>query len=75
MSGVCSPLFAAGSKYAGDIDACIKANKAGKAKTIEDYVCPVGTLKPQQIAFQVVMSKEFKKIDDDVKKDLKTIHE
>ncbi|HBB26955.1 TPA: hypothetical protein DCZ36_00470, partial [Candidatus Gracilibacteria bacterium] len=77
-SGVFSPLFAlesTGSKYTGKIDACIKANKEGKAKTIEDYVCPTGTLSIQQIAFQVVMSGEFKKLDDEVKKDLKNIHE
>lgn len=75
VSGVSPPLFALESKYTGDIDACIKANKEGRAKTIEDYICPVGTLKPQQIAFQVVMSREFKKLDDEVKKDLKKIHE
>ncbi|MDD5197803.1 MAG: hypothetical protein PHN60_03000 [Candidatus Gracilibacteria bacterium] len=76
-SGVFSPLFAAESarsKYTGKIDVCIKANKEGRAKTIEDYVCPVGTLSPQQIAFQVVMSIEFKKLDNEVKKDLQKIH-
>lgn len=75
ISGFFSPIFAAGSQYTGEIDACIKANKEGKAKIIEDYVCPVGTLKPQQIAFQVIMSIEFKKLDDAVAKDLKTLHE
>lgn len=77
MSGISPSLFAAepGAKYTGEIDACIKANKEGRAKTIEDYVCPVGSLKPQQIAFQVIMSIEFKKLDDEVKKDLKSIHE
>lgn len=71
------PLFAAssaGSKYTSEIDQCIKANAEGKAKSIEDYVCPVGTLKPQQIAFQVILSLEFKEIDDKVKKDLQDIH-
>lgn len=71
------PIFAAestGSKYTSEIDRCIKANAEGKAKTIEEYVCPVGTLKPQQIAFQVIMSIEFKKIDDAVKKDLEGIY-
>ena len=75
MSGISSSVFAAWSKYTGEIDACIKANKEGKAKTIEAYVCPVGSLKPQQIAFQTIMSIEFKKLDDEVKKDLKSIHE
>lgn len=75
MSGFFSPVFALGSQYTGEIDACIKANAEGKAKTIEDYVCPVGTLTLQQIAFQVVMSLEFKKIDKEVKKDLETIRD
>ena len=76
MAGAFGVTFATtGSKYTGQIDACIKANKDGKAKTIEDYVCPVGVLKPQQIAFQVIMSIEFKKLDDQVKKDLQAIHE
>lgn len=70
-----SPLFAAGATYTSEIDTCFKANKEGRAKTIEDYVCPVGILAPQQIAFQVVMSLEFKKLDDKVKKNLKSIHE
>lgn len=77
-SGAFSPLFAlesTGSKYTGKIDECIKANREGRAKTIEDYVCPAGTLSIQQIAFQVIMSGEFKKLDDEVKKDLKNIHE
>lgn len=74
IGGVSSPIFAAG-KYTGEIDACIKANKEGRAKSIEEYVCPVGTLKPQQIAFQVIMSIEFKKLDEEVKKDLKAIHD
>jgi hypothetical protein len=75
FSGIFSPVFAAESKYTQEVDACIKANKDGKAKTIEDYVCPGGVLKPQQIAFQVIMSIEFKKLDDQVKKDLKTIYD
>lgn len=75
LGGIFLTAFAEGSKYTGEIDACIKANKDGKAKTIEDYVCPVGTLKPQQIAFQVIMSMEFKKLDEEVKNDLKGIYE
>lgn len=63
------------SKYTKEIDACMKANKEGKAKSIEDYICPVGTLSSQEIALQVIMSIEFKKLDDRVKKDLKKIHE
>lgn len=75
-SGSFSPLFAAEAKCTpAKVQACIDANKDGKAKTITDYVCPVGTLKPQQIAFQVCMSIDFKELDDKVKKDLKTIHE
>lgn len=44
-------------------------------KTIEDYVCPTWPLSIQEVAFQVVMSLEFKKLDDKVKKDLKSLHE
>jgi len=73
--GVYSPHIAFASKYTSEIDECIKANREGMAKTIEKYICPTGTLKPQQIAFQVVMSLEFKKLDDEVKKDLQSIHE
>lgn len=67
------------SKYTKEIDACMKARDTehggAGAKSIEEYICPVGTLSSQEIAFQVIMSIEFKKLDNQVKKDLKKIHE
>lgn len=75
IGGVFSPLFAAGSTYTGEIDACRDKRDKKMEKTIEDYVCPTWPLSIQEVAFQVVMSLEFKKLDDKVKKDLKSLHE
>lgn len=74
IGGIFSPIFAAWATYTSEIDICRKANADGRAKTIEDYICPVGILTPQQIAFQVVMSLEFNKLDRQVKKDLESIY-
>lgn len=40
IGGVFSPLFAAGSTYTGEIDACRDKRDKKMEKTIEDYVCP-----------------------------------
>jgi hypothetical protein len=74
-----SSALAAGTSYVGEIDRCLKArditNGGAGAKSIEEYVCPVtASLSLQQVVFQVIMSLEFKKLDDEVKQDLQTIY-
>lgn len=75
IGGIFSPLFAAGSTYTGEIDICRDKREKKMEKTIENYVCPTWPLSTQEVAFQVVMSLEFKKLDDKVKKDLKSLYE
>lgn len=58
------------SKYSGQIDTCIEKNKKGQAKTEQSYLCPGGKLTPQQIAYQVILDLEFKKIDKEVERGL-----
>jgi hypothetical protein len=68
------PVFAETSKHTSNIDKCTQAREKGKAKSIEDFVCPVGSFSLQQIAFQVIMSIEFKKLDAEIKKKLAEIY-
>ncbi len=69
-------VFAETSKYWNQIQQCLDAREPnGKwAKTIENFVCPVGSLSLQQIVFQVIMSIEFKKLDDEIKVKLSKIY-
>ncbi|MFK7780476.1 MAG: hypothetical protein QM490_05080 [Candidatus Gracilibacteria bacterium] len=53
-----------GCSYKGEIDACIAANKSGTTKSIEDFVCRVGTY--EEVAYQVVLDLEFKLLDEEM---------
>ena len=59
--------------YKQKIDACIAArlpNGAGP-KSITDYICPEGQVAaPHDVAYQVVLDLEFRKIDQEIKKEL-----
>lgn len=74
LSIITFPVFAwEKSKHTSDIDSCIKKRAAGTAKSETDFVCPVGNFSLQDVVFQVVMSIEFKKLDDEMKKKLDEI--
>ncbi len=51
-------------KYSWQIDQCIAANDSGTTRSIEDFVCIVGT--PEEIAYQVVLDQLFKELDDEM---------
>jgi len=53
-------------KYISEIQRCKEANKNWTTKSIEDFVCIVWD--GDDIAYQVVLDKEFKKIDNDIDK-------
>lgn len=76
ISGAFSPLFAApeAGKWTSKIEECMNKREKKIEKTEEEYVCPTWSLSPQEVAFQVIMSLEFKKLDEEVKEKLKTIH-
>ncbi len=63
------PLASAG--YEGQIRACLEAREQGRAKTIKEYVCPDGVMGDQDVAYQVVLDSEFRKIDRDAERRLK----
>ncbi len=62
------------SQHTSDIDSCIKKRKDWSAKSETKFVCPVGNFSLQDVVFQVVMSKEFKTLDDKMKKELDDIY-
>ncbi len=65
--------MAANAGYEGQIVACLEARKKGQAKTIQDYVCPEGIIGDQDVAYQVVLDLEFKKIDKDADSRLRSM--
>ena len=50
--------------YKWEIDQCTKANDSWTTRSIEDFVCIVGT--PEEISYQVVLDKLFKDLDDEM---------
>lgn len=61
------------AEYKQKIDACIAARMPDGAgpKSITDYVCPEGlTAAPHDVAYQVVLDLEFRKMDKELKKEL-----
>lgn len=63
--------FSVHAGYDGQIKACLEARDRGQAKSIKDYVCPEGLMGDQDVAYQVVLDLEFRKIDRDAAKRLK----
>lgn len=51
--------------YTAQIDDCISANKNGSQRSIQDYSCP-SSKDEQFIAYQVILDKEFQKVDEKV---------
>lgn len=68
-----SRTFAEEGKYTGDIKKCMEARDKGTAKEIRNYVCPVGIISPQGVAFQVVMSLQFNELDKKIEADLQDL--
>ena len=60
------------SAYKGKIEDCLAKRKAGTAKSITEYVCPEGKVQNEfDVAYQVVLDSEFKKLDKEVKQAIK----
>lgn len=53
-------------KYSWQIDQCNSANENWSVRSIEDFVCIVWSY--EEVAYQVVLDMEFKKIDDEMDK-------
>lgn len=53
-----------GCSYSWEISQCIEANKSWTTRSIEDFVCIVGT--SEEIAYQVVLDKKFKELDEEM---------
>jgi len=51
-------------KYMSEIDKCIAANDSWMNKSIDDFVCRVWST--EKIIYQIVLDKEFKKVDDEM---------
>lgn len=58
--------YAQWCKYQWQIDQCVAANDSGTTRSIEDFVCIVGT--HEEITYQVVLDSLFKDLDDDMDK-------
>lgn len=64
-----SSVFAEGEQielsceYETEIEVCVSANAGWNAREISDFVCPT-TDSMEEIAYQVVLDKEFKKVDE-----------
>jgi hypothetical protein len=59
--------------YQQKIEACIAARLPSGAgpKSITDYICPEGqVVAPHDVAYQVVLDLEFRKIDQEIQKEL-----
>ena len=53
------------SKYASEIQMCIKENEWWNPLSIEEFVC-ISSKNKEEIAYQVVLDKMFKEIDDEI---------
>ena len=58
-------------KYKSEIEECISANDAWKSRSIEDFVCIVGS--DEEITYQVVLDKFFKDLDDEMDQYIETL--
>lgn len=54
-------------EYQSEIDRCVQENKNGSPRAINDFVC-ITSENREEIIYQVVLDKEFKKIDDEIEK-------
>lgn len=51
-------------EYESEIEQCIEANKSWTSKSIEDFVCIIGTR--EEISYQIVLDMKFKDLDDEM---------
>lgn len=59
------------AEYKQKIEDCLQKRAAGTAKSITDYICPEGKVTNSfDIAYQVVLDIEFRKLDKKVKQAL-----
>ncbi|MDD2871249.1 MAG: hypothetical protein PHS49_04625 [Candidatus Gracilibacteria bacterium] len=61
---ITNSVSAEGCTYKGQIEQCIQANESGTTRSIEDFVCIVGT--PEEVTYQVILDSLFKKLDDEM---------
>lgn len=61
-------------EYKWEFDQCTQANKDWTPRSIEDFVC-ISSSNKYEIMPQIVLDKEFKKIDKDVEKYLKRLED
>jgi hypothetical protein len=66
-------VFANWCSYKSQIDQCNTANKNWTTKSIEDFVCITGT--NEQVAYQVILDWEFKKLDKQMDKFIEDLEE
>ncbi|MDP2090108.1 MAG: hypothetical protein Q8K30_00795 [Candidatus Gracilibacteria bacterium] len=59
-------VYSEGCKYQGQIEQCVSANDNGTTRSIEDFVCIVGT--NEEITYQIVLDTLFKNLDDQMDK-------
>jgi hypothetical protein len=57
---------ASSCEYKSEINQCISANEKGTTKSIESFVCI--TWNNEEVAYQIVLDKEFKKLDKQMDK-------
>ncbi len=51
-------------KYKDEIQQCKKANDSWTSRSIEDFVCIIGS--PEEISYQIVLDWLFKELDDEM---------
>lgn len=65
-------VFAISCKYTWEIDKCMKAQYTWNQKSIEDFVC-INSDDRWKITYQIILDKEFKKIDKKMDKYLENL--